>query len=224
METICKVCGQPHATGACVIIDANKDIFAVPQDPNMEPLDDEDKTPVSHMKPAQQDLRGGSVVQAGERNEQQQRDLREIKGREPQHVFDDVRNNRDSEVVGFIKRGIRDVKFNNFSSFKLFVEDLFGGENDPAGEWSLEDDQPLAKMTVELRVQIGDSRPIVEVLLVNERGQGSRKGHMITRVGEVRMLPERPRGDLQAEEKRVAADSSLWKKATGWFKMVRNKE
>ncbi|MCX6780307.1 MAG: hypothetical protein NT034_03985 [Candidatus Magasanikbacteria bacterium] len=208
--------------------------FDVPQDPNMKQLGDDDITPVSVKKTVPKDtvtelsladihqgLRGGDVAKASTRGDEHRRHVEKISQKELEHVFDDVANNRDAEVVGFIKRATSSLKFENPGQFELFVKDLFGGDNDPVGAWKLEDIVPFTQMTVEMRVQIGDSRPIVEIVLVNENGQGVRKGQNITRVSEVKIQTSVPKIDLAAEEKRVDADPSLWKKATGWFRMTR---
>lgn len=256
-KPICRVCQGAHRTGECsgdarVSIPAIKraeaevidddvsgpvKFFDVPQDPHVQPLGDEDKTPnISIKKTIPKDtvtelnladihrgLRGGEVAKAATRGDQHREHVERVSQKELEHVFDDVSNNRDAEVVGFIKRGIGDLKFQNAGQFELFVKDLFGGDNDPVGVWKLEDIAPLAQMTVEMRVQIGESRPIVEIVLVNENGRGFRKGQNITRVGEVRIQKQDPKIDLAAEEKRVETDPGLWKKATGWFRMTREK-
>ncbi len=256
-QPICRVCGQNHITGACVgdvrvsipaikrpdsateVIDDEVSgpvkFFDVPQDPNIQPLSEDDKTPdlsIKRIEPKNtvdeisladihRGLRGGDVAKANVRGEQHKAHVERISEKELEHVFDDVANNRDSEVVGFIKRGISDVKFQNIKECEALIKDLFGGDNEPGGAWKVEDTKPFCEMVVELRVQIGNNRPVVEVFLVNEAGQGIRKGKNVTRVYKVKIQEATQVPDLKAEEEKIEQDPSLWKKATGWFRMTR---
>ncbi len=258
-KSICRVCQGAHRTGECsgdarVSIPAIKrsdtgaeliddqvsgpvKFFDVPQDPSIEPiepLDDDEKTPVVSRvvtKPINPkvdtvtefdlgDLRDRLVQTKSDTSKGKQKEV-VVDPVELSHVFDDVKSNREAEVVGFIKRWMGNKKFEDVKEFKEFVKELFGGENDPVGAWKMEDLAPLATLTVELRAQIGESRPVVEVDLINMKGQGLRKGQNITKVGEVRMQAPSSKIDLVAEERAVEADPGLWKKATGWFRMTR---
>lgn len=253
-KSICRVCGGAHITGECigaarvsipaikrsdnqVIDDAVSGpvrFFDVPTDPNAQPLDDEDKTPVVSIQrtvpkntvteislaDVYSGLRGGEVAEANVRGADHRAHLEVVNERELEHVFDDVEAQRDSEVVGFIKRGIANENFQNISQFELCVKELFGGDNDPAGVWNMEDLKPLTEMVVELRVQIGDERPLVEVYLANEKGQGNRKGKNITRVVKARIQETKKPVDVVPPIAPKAKKS--WGVATALVKMVRD--
>lgn len=208
--------------------------------PNLGPnLSDEDKTPVVHIKrpgldgntageldleSIQKGLRAKQVEQAAKRREAHRAHADRIDEKELEYVFDDVANGRDAEVVVFIKRGIEGHKFDSLEQFKMEVEELFGGENEPSGYISMEllkkGATKLAQITVELRVEIGGSRPIVEVTLVNEIGFGRRSGENITRVSGVKIKEEA--GDFGQQDQGDQDVPSGWRKmATGIFNMIR---
>lgn len=252
-KPICRVCSGAHVTGECVgdarvnipaikrpgtgseVVNDEESghakFFNVPSNPNAQPLSDEDKTPVvasSTNKATKPKANTVTEFDLGDLRARLAASNTEKKGVEAsaldlEHVFDDVANNRDAEVVGFIKRAISDLKFENSGQFELFVKDLFGGDNDPVGAWKLEDIKPLHQMSVEMRVQIGGSRPIVEIVLVNERGQGARKGLNVTRVGDVKI--QEATGPAVAESVPPPAPKSKkpWALATTLVNMVRGR-
>lgn len=179
--------------------------FDVPQSHNVMPLGDDDKTPVVRMKrdsitkvglhdiaAIQAKLRETDIKAAAMRHGEHERQLLRIEKTEIKDIFKAVVDGNEDEIKSLLTRDFGSIPFRSLEDCKSRIEEMLGGENEMEGILNMEKiaagNKKLAEIVLEMRMNIGDERPVVQITLANEIGHGRRSGENVTVVSSVKKV------------------------------------
>ncbi len=247
-ELSCKICGRKHLTGACEADDnlsepvrimnlkdllsqggedgddKNAGFFNVPNDPNAQPLDDEDQTPVVQMvrrntvteldqKEVQRRLRN-SDMQAAQNRERRAEEENEAK--EIEEIFRAVEEGDEDFIVGLLKRNVLNKVFNNLQEFEADVREFITKGVEFTTYIEIAD---LGKPTeyksvleIVLRPRIGNESPFVDIKIGNKIGLGKNRDRKMSEVISLEVQPQ-PEPKIKEEFKKTG----IVKMVSSWF-------